>query len=99
MGLGQAIPSTGTTRTKAFPWAHRFKLQQEAIRENNWLPTYWLHSGLWHKSNTEIRDMTCQEQSKELCRKIPPFRPILGPDYHISRCSKNLALTCFLMLK
>lgn len=32
---GKAIPSTGTTKTKAFPWAHSFKLQQEAIRKNN----------------------------------------------------------------
>lgn len=33
--LAKAIPSAGTTRTKAFPWAHSFELQQEAIRKNN----------------------------------------------------------------
>lgn len=33
--LGNAELHTGTTRTKAFLWAHSFNLQQEAIRKNN----------------------------------------------------------------
>lgn len=29
------VGNSGTTRTKAFLWAHSFNLQQEAIRKNN----------------------------------------------------------------
>lgn len=33
--LGPTTPNSRSTPTKAFPWAHHFKLQQEAIRKNN----------------------------------------------------------------
>lgn len=66
------VPGPGT---KALPWAHSFKLQPEAIRKNNELPTYWLHSGRTHKSHTDIRDKPCQEESPELPIHLRPGSP------------------------
>lgn len=66
------VPGPGT---KALPWAHSFKLQPEAIRKNNELPTYWLHSGRTHKSHTDIRDKLYQEESPELPIHLRPGSP------------------------